>query len=90
MTTGSFNRLTRLRLTFNALMAERFVRRSLLREFTDLAAESPGCEEVSNAAALLLSAVEAGIDTREFEQRARDIGAGLASLESATASAKGH
>jgi hypothetical protein len=90
MTTGSFGRLTRLKLIFNTLIGERFVRRSLLREFIDLAAEAPGFEEVLGAATLLLRAAEAGIDSREFDRRLQSIGARLAILEKPALYSEGH
>lgn len=89
MTTGSFGRLGRLKLIFNTLAGERFVRRSLLRELIDLAAEAPGFEEVLRAATFLLRAAEAGIDDREFDRGLRSIGARLAILEKAALHSEG-
>jgi len=88
MTTGAFGRLQRLKLIFNALVGERFVRRSLLREFIDLAVEAPGFGDVLAAATSLLQALEDGIDGREFERRVRSIGVGLAILEGVLSSAQ--
>ena len=81
MTTGSFDRLTRLRLTFNALMAERFVRRPLLDEFIDLAEEKPAFEELSKAALVLLEALNSGLHGQDFDQIAQTIHIGLGALE---------
>jgi hypothetical protein len=81
MTTGSFDRLTRLRLTLNALLAERFVRRPLLDEFIDLAKQSPAFDDLSNAALVLMDALDSGMNGREFDQMAQTIRVGLGALE---------
>jgi hypothetical protein len=89
MTTGAFGRLSRLTMIFNALQGERFVRRSLLREFIELASEGPRFAEVHAAATVLLGMLEDGADAGAFDRGLQTIGVALATLEDQPASAEG-
>ncbi|HEX3343429.1 MAG TPA: hypothetical protein VHS09_02600 [Polyangiaceae bacterium] len=86
MTTGAFDRLTRLSVIFNSLRGERFIRRSLLLEFIELCAETPGFAEVRVAASRLLRELDEGLDGSEYDERVTSIGVGLALLEDVAAS----
>jgi hypothetical protein len=77
MTTGSFDRVTRLRLILNALTAERFLPRPLLCEFIALAEEDGRFDGARSIAMHLLHEFETAAANRAFDQYARSIGAWL-------------
>lgn len=77
MTTGAFDRVTRLRLILNTLTAERFLRRPLLCEFIALAGEEGRFEAARSAATCLLRELEAGAAGKAFGDSVGSIGAWL-------------